>query len=68
MIVSEWFGNVGDPSKGRQMPVHYSFRQANFVSEPLRRQLQRQKHVIRHFEGELSHDSLANTALRAMQQ
>ncbi len=31
-IVSEWFGNSGDTSKGRQMPVHYSFRQANFVS------------------------------------
>ncbi|MBK8099770.1 MAG: pyruvate dehydrogenase (acetyl-transferring) E1 component subunit alpha [Planctomycetes bacterium] len=31
-IVSEWIGNDGDTSKGRQMPVHYSFRQANFVS------------------------------------
>ena len=31
-IVCEWFGNDGDTSKGRQMPVHYSFRQANFVS------------------------------------
>jgi len=31
-IVCEWFGNAGDTSKGRQMPVHYSFRQANFVS------------------------------------
>jgi pyruvate dehydrogenase E1 component alpha subunit len=31
-IVCEWFGNSGDPSKGRQMPVHYSFRRANFVS------------------------------------
>jgi pyruvate dehydrogenase E1 component alpha subunit len=31
-IVAEWFGNSGDTSKGRQMPVHYSFRQANFVS------------------------------------
>lgn len=31
-IVCEWFGNSGDTSKGRQMPVHYSFRQANFVS------------------------------------
>ncbi|MBL8724068.1 MAG: thiamine pyrophosphate-dependent dehydrogenase E1 component subunit alpha [Planctomycetes bacterium] len=32
LIVCEWFGNAGDTSKGRQMPVHYSFRQANFVS------------------------------------
>lgn len=32
LIISEWFGNSGDTSKGRQMPVHYSFRQANFVS------------------------------------
>jgi pyruvate dehydrogenase E1 component alpha subunit len=32
MVISEWFGNSGDTSKGRQMPVHYSFRQANFVS------------------------------------
>ena len=31
-IVCEWFGNSGDTSKGRQMPVHYSFRRANFVS------------------------------------
>jgi pyruvate dehydrogenase E1 component alpha subunit len=31
-VVCEWFGNEGDTSKGRQMPVHYSFRQANFVS------------------------------------
>ena len=31
-IVSEWLGNSGDTSKGRQMPVHYSFREANFVS------------------------------------
>jgi 2-oxoisovalerate dehydrogenase E1 component alpha subunit len=31
-IVCEWFGNEGDTSKGRQMPVHYSFREANFVS------------------------------------
>lgn len=31
-VVSEWFGNDGDTSKGRQMPVHYSFREANFVS------------------------------------
>jgi len=31
-IVCEWLGNSGDTSKGRQMPVHYSFRQANFVS------------------------------------
>jgi pyruvate dehydrogenase E1 component alpha subunit len=31
-IIAEWFGNSGDTSKGRQMPVHYSFRQANFVS------------------------------------
>ena len=31
-IVCEWFGNDGDTSKGRQMPVHYSFREANFVS------------------------------------
>ena len=31
-VICEWFGNAGDTSKGRQMPVHYSFRQANFVS------------------------------------
>jgi 2-oxoisovalerate dehydrogenase E1 component alpha subunit len=31
-IVNEWYGNASDTSKGRQMPVHYSFRQANFVS------------------------------------
>ncbi len=31
-IVNEWFGNDGDTSKGRQMPVHYSFRSVNFVS------------------------------------
>jgi 2-oxoisovalerate dehydrogenase E1 component alpha subunit len=31
-IVDEWYGNVGDICKGRQMPVHYSFRSAHFVS------------------------------------
>jgi 2-oxoisovalerate dehydrogenase E1 component alpha subunit len=31
-IVCEWFGHEGDPSKGRQMPVHYSLRCINFVS------------------------------------
>lgn len=31
-IVCEWYGHVGDPSKGRQMPVHYSLRSINFVS------------------------------------
>ncbi len=31
-IVAEWFGCVDDISKGRQMPVHYSFRCINFVS------------------------------------
>jgi 2-oxoisovalerate dehydrogenase E1 component alpha subunit len=31
-IVCEWYGHEGDPSKGRQMPVHYSLRSINFVS------------------------------------
>jgi len=31
-IVNEWYGNDGDTSKGRQMPVHYSNRSINFVS------------------------------------
>lgn len=31
-VIAEWFGNSGDTSKGRQMPVHYSFRSINFVS------------------------------------
>jgi 2-oxoisovalerate dehydrogenase E1 component alpha subunit len=31
-IVNEWYGNDGDTSKGRQMPVHYSFRAIHFVS------------------------------------
>jgi 2-oxoisovalerate dehydrogenase E1 component alpha subunit len=31
-IVCEWYGHEGDPSKGRQMPVHYSLRCINFVS------------------------------------
>jgi pyruvate dehydrogenase E1 component alpha subunit len=31
-IVCEWYGNAGDNTKGRQMPVHYSFRSAHFVS------------------------------------
>ncbi len=31
-IVNEWYGKAADTSKGRQMPVHYSFRRANFVS------------------------------------
>ncbi len=31
-VVDEWYGNEGDICKGRQMPVHYSFRQIHFVS------------------------------------
>ena len=31
-IVDEWYGNEGDICKGRQMPVHYSFRSIHFVS------------------------------------
>jgi 2-oxoisovalerate dehydrogenase E1 component alpha subunit len=31
-IVCEWFGTDEDPSKGRQMPVHYTLRSINFVS------------------------------------
>lgn len=31
-VVCEWYGNAGDICKGRQMPVHYSFRDINFVS------------------------------------
>lgn len=31
-VVNEWYGNDGDTSKGRQMPVHYSNRSINFVS------------------------------------
>ena len=40
-IICEWFGNEGDTSKGRQMPVHYSFREANFfsISSPIGTQL-----------------------------
>lgn len=40
-IVDEWYGNAGDICKGRQMPVHYSFRSAHFVtiSSPIGTQL-----------------------------
>lgn len=40
-IVCEWFGNDGDTSKGRQMPVHYSMRSVNFfsVSSPIGTQI-----------------------------
>lgn len=31
-LVDNLFGNARDTSKGRQMPCHYSFRKANFVS------------------------------------
>ncbi len=31
-IVDEWYGNEGDIGKGRQMPVHYTFRSIRFVS------------------------------------
>lgn len=31
-IVDQWYGNDGDICKGRQMPVHYSFRSAHIVS------------------------------------
>jgi len=40
-IVNEWWGNEGDLSKGRQMPVHYSMRSINFfsISSPIGTQL-----------------------------
>jgi pyruvate dehydrogenase E1 component alpha subunit len=31
-IVSQWYGNADDPTRGRQMPVHYSFRSIHCVS------------------------------------
>ncbi len=31
-IMCQLYGHEGDPTKGRQMPVHYSFRSANLVS------------------------------------
>ncbi len=31
-MVHQCFGNVRDNTKGRQMPVHYSFKEINFVS------------------------------------
>lgn len=31
-IVAQCFGNAWDPTKGRQMPVHYSFKDQNMVS------------------------------------
>jgi len=31
-IVAQCYGNANDPTHGRQMPVHYSFKKANFLS------------------------------------
>ena len=31
-VIAQWFGNSGDTSKGRQMPVHYSMRSVHMVS------------------------------------
>ena len=31
-LAAQCFGNAWDPTKGRQMPVHYSFRDRNMVS------------------------------------
>ena len=31
-LVNEWYGNADDNTKGRQMPVHYSFAKQRFVS------------------------------------
>lgn len=40
-MVHQCFGNVKDTSKGRQMPVHYSFREHNFfsISSPISTQV-----------------------------
>ena len=40
-MVHQCFGNASDPIKGRQMPVHYSFRDHNFfsISSPLGTQI-----------------------------
>lgn len=39
--VDNMFGNANDPAKGRQMPDHYCFRQANFgsISSPIGTQI-----------------------------
>lgn len=31
-VMNQWFGNAGDSSKGRQMPVHYAFREVGYTS------------------------------------
>ncbi len=40
-VVAEWIGNAADVCKGRQMPVHYSFRAIHFfsVSSPIGTQI-----------------------------
>ncbi|MHB8632664.1 MAG: thiamine pyrophosphate-dependent dehydrogenase E1 component subunit alpha [Thermoplasmatota archaeon] len=40
-MVNQCFGNAADELQGRQMPVHYSFRDANFfsISSPLATQI-----------------------------
>ncbi|XP_020834119.1 2-oxoisovalerate dehydrogenase subunit alpha, mitochondrial isoform X2 [Phascolarctos cinereus] len=41
LFMSQCYGNSGDPSKGRQMPVHYGCKERNFVtiSSPLATQI-----------------------------
>jgi len=43
--------------KAPQLQELHRRRQADLVSEPLRRQLQRHEHVIRNLENHLSHDA-----------
>ena len=31
-LIDQCFGNIGDPSKGRQMPIHYGSRDFNYVT------------------------------------
>lgn len=40
-MAHQCFGNAKDPAKGRQMPVHYSFKEQNFftISSPLTTQV-----------------------------
>jgi len=69
----DWDRKAGETGRraGREPPKFEELhrrRQANLFSEPLRRQLQSQKHVIWHLEGDLSHGSPVDTDLRAMQQ
>lgn len=49
LFMAQCYGNVSDPGKGRQMPVHYGCKERHFVtiSSPLATQIPQGEDLVR---------------------